>query len=1286
GTDGRTVVIQESAFILEEEAVRLTPERLEALKRALTDLVLDLARAGLRFKQDEGMLPEDLLKHVGVIDGEMVVLDFLELERAKPGEGPCEPLYEDVSYMVDDLVTSAVARGLRARTDRRMRTDPGRRLAGGAIRRRGEVALITKQATRVKDGVSVSKKATTNVKPWMIVDMTLDDSYTGELIQRALDEQRRFDEHKDEPLGWNWIHNELERLRGLGKDDSDEEVRRLLKMRAKFADGWKDMSDPAWKGPPRLKLVRASEMESLIPAQKEVEDHLVLANNCFSLTVPEGREIYVDQTGRVVDRESARDRIRRENLIRISGGSLVRIASYLTVYIGGEKYYVLQGKQNALKKKGIARYQPYGGHMFFKKEFFRRNEMEHLFDIEPEDPRNPLEMACTLPGKQFDKFMELFASDMRDRTYRYFEDPLEVLRRELLEELTGHTLDERGRLIPLSGAGDHLRLISPEAFLDKLDEFDARTRFTFGGDITDISCLQVADHLRYREGYRDTIYRVPPLGTDRPGREGDPTVRIFERFDMELTPDEQDALRRHITGTGNARVLLVTKEFLERARHTKRARYTLSDSDGIIPKGLMGRQVTLGDNLSVIPEDAVSDVARVRNPPDVPQLRISAAWVSRIRCLRHRESQEELYLVSFDEERELVSAVSATYDFDGDDGRMIYEKEGVHMRSESARRRLNMRQFIPQASLSRFLRLFNAGVGREISPLRKLRRELVEQTGAFEEMPESAPLEFYSFNRYKTPDEVFVSLVGELLKMDVRPNFVTVLGRAYKLAAESHARADNAVRDDDRPYIFHPLEIAHFAVVELGITDESAILAAILHDVVEDTVDNLPEGVDNIRALTREILEREKIVSFGQFEDLPDILTDLTEAFWVRNKDGRLRAKIEHLDRVEQNGRRASIILTVIDRWHNIMTNESEDTRKSDRQRFMEEEEVDRWMVFLENSAIPGALRRFMPVYLERERERAISYRAIRGREQIERLREGGRRRVRVYERPEMNWQSPTLDEVLEDIADRRVIQEPDGKFYRRPSPKRRSPSGNAALKADARDINKDLRKGTLNIISIPRSARPGAREQQFSVGRQMENIYDGYENITDIQYFDQEYDEQAFRDHLKMLFGIACPDAADDAERVRALYPKIFVDCPSQEHIDAMRRFMDTKKEAYPEVDKLFAIGNDKLKKDMIVNEVTVAAIGAMILNDKRLREDFGHSPESELIVENRKRILRYFKHDGLGGIGKADDIEAMTAGEMEDIMNELWRGIRELRATKVKYEKLTDWKRNQRELLRYL
>lgn len=58
------------------------------------------------------------------------------------------------------------------------------------------------------------------------------------------------------------------------------------------------------------------------------------------------------------------------------------------------------------------------------------------------------------------------------------------------------------------------------------------------------------------------------------------------------------------------------------------------------------------------------------------------------------------------------------------------------------------------------------------------------------------------------------------------------LRRAFRLALERHG---DMRRRTGEPYILHPLAVAHILVKEIGLKDKGAVIAALFHDLVEDT-------------------------------------------------------------------------------------------------------------------------------------------------------------------------------------------------------------------------------------------------------------------------------------------------------------------------------------------------------------------------------------------------------------------------------------------------------------------
>ena len=81
------------------------------------------------------------------------------------------------------------------------------------------------------------------------------------------------------------------------------------------------------------------------------------------------------------------------------------------------------------------------------------------------------------------------------------------------------------------------------------------------------------------------------------------------------------------------------------------------------------------------------------------------------------------------------------------------------------------------------------------------------------------------------------------------PNFLSALSfAAYK--HRNQRRKDAA----QTPYINHPITVANILLNEAGVTDESVLLAALLHDTVEDTDTSFEEITERFGQTVRDIV------------------------------------------------------------------------------------------------------------------------------------------------------------------------------------------------------------------------------------------------------------------------------------------------------------------------------------------------------------------------------------------------------------------------------------------------
>lgn len=107
----------------------------------------------------------------------------------------------------------------------------------------------------------------------------------------------------------------------------------------------------------------------------------------------------------------------------------------------------------------------------------------------------------------------------------------------------------------------------------------------------------------------------------------------------------------------------------------------------------------------------------------------------------------------------------------------------------------------------------------------------------------------------------------KIIKESSRPYDITLIDKAYDIASAAH---DGQFRRSGEPYITHPLSVAAL-LVDLGL-DTGSIIAAIMHDVVEDTnvplsaiktdfgeeVANLVDGVTKLGKITFSSVEEQQ--------------------------------------------------------------------------------------------------------------------------------------------------------------------------------------------------------------------------------------------------------------------------------------------------------------------------------------------------------------------------------------------------------------------------------------------
>lgn len=149
----------------------------------------------------------------------------------------------------------------------------------------------------------------------------------------------------------------------------------------------------------------------------------------------------------------------------------------------------------------------------------------------------------------------------------------------------------------------------------------------------------------------------------------------------------------------------------------------------------------------------------------------------------------------------------------------------------------------------------------------------------------------------KTEAEVFECLLSTIKKTG-KPYDVEAISRAYKISSEAHR---GQKRLSGEPYVMHPIHVAEI-LVQLGM-DTDTIVAALLHDVVEDT------------PITLEMVEKQ----FGKdVAPLVDGVTKLGKIPFASREEQQAENVRKMLLAVAKDVR--VIIIKLADRLHNMRT------------------------------------------------------------------------------------------------------------------------------------------------------------------------------------------------------------------------------------------------------------------------------------------------------------------------------------------------------------------------------
>ena len=169
---------------------------------------------------------------------------------------------------------------------------------------------------------------------------------------------------------------------------------------------------------------------------------------------------------------------------------------------------------------------------------------------------------------------------------------------------------------------------------------------------------------------------------------------------------------------------------------------------------------------------------------------------------------------------------------------------------------------------------------------------------ANEGMKEKLDIELEAPASFTSPEELYADLIRSIRRYHPSDD-ISMIEKAYRIADKAHA---NQKRKSGEPYIIHPLCVA-IILADLEM-DKETLAAAILHDVVEDTVMTLDE-------------------LNGEFGDevalLVDGVTKLTQLSWSADKVELQAENLRKMFLAMAKDIRV-ILIKLADRLHNMRT------------------------------------------------------------------------------------------------------------------------------------------------------------------------------------------------------------------------------------------------------------------------------------------------------------------------------------------------------------------------------
>ncbi len=236
----------------------------------------------------------------------------------------------------------------------------------------------------------------------------------------------------------------------------------------------------------------------------------------------------------------------------------------------------------------------------------------------------------------------------------------------------------------------------------------------------------------------------------------------------------------------------------------------------------------------------------------------------------------------------------------------------------------------------------------------------------------------------------------------------------------------------------------------------------------------------------------------------------------------------------------------------------------------------------------------------------------------------------------------------------------------------RLDPGGNVRLSKHIDLILRGMNRKVLNIMLIPSYDITSGSTQTSNGRRAARKLFRKFGTDTLVSNFNSDED---VLEKLEAAVREAKNAAKDSREE---LYPKIFVNCVS---LEQRRNIVEPYLEGLSrEVRDMVVVNHEHITDPGTtrIDEVATIMVGTAILNDHRLSVDFGLPKEA--LFESRRNMLTAFSR---AGIIDAEGEDLNDAGVLDNIMKEIYQGLRSLRINRINWEEIRDYQDSMRLIL---